>query len=197
MPSLFLSLSPPRFAFQTGSPPQPPSRVCGPLYTVGASIPSLPARQFHLQRCCGSHPGALSSSPQASTNLLSKRTGSASSCLPELGLGRCWTLPEGAAPTHWTMVWQSLQTRGKEKKPNPNTFTDRPWELSAGTAEEGHSNVMCIFRGQLFLSLTWIPFPPIIRLLNSQSRAPNLLAVKHVRPSPDTNHWLIRSARET
>lgn len=89
MPSLFLSLSPPRFAFQTGSPPQPPSRVCGPLYTVGASIPSLPARQFHLQRCCGSHPGALSSSPQASTNLLSKRTGSASSCLPELGLGRC------------------------------------------------------------------------------------------------------------
>lgn len=85
------------------------------------------------------------------------------------------------------LPWRTEQWSGrvyrleeKKKKPNPNTSTDRPGELSAGTADEGHSNVMCIFLGQLFLSLTWTPFPPIIRLLNSQSRAPNLLAVRHI-----------------
>ena len=43
MPSLFLSLTPPRFAFQTGSPPQPPSQVCGPRVHSWRHDPSPPA----------------------------------------------------------------------------------------------------------------------------------------------------------
>lgn len=70
-----------------------------------------------------------------STNLFCRETGQPAAACPALScVCRCRALPEGAALTHWAMLWQGLETW---KKKNPNTFTYHPWGLAAGTAEEG------------------------------------------------------------
>lgn len=178
-------------------PNQEPSATSQPgmrTQCMQMALRSLPAPQFHLQRCCGSHPGARSSSPQASTNLLSKWTGSASSCLPELGLCRCWTLPEGAALTHWAMVWQSLQTGGKKKKTQPKHFHWSPRRALGRHSRRG--TLKC----DVYFPRTAFPFSNMNSLPSNHqasqlpiqgSQSPGGKA----HPSPDTNHWLICCAR--
>lgn len=147
------------------------------------ALRSLPAPQFHLQRCCGSHPGALSSSPQASTNSspldwLSKQLPARARTLTLLNFAR-----RGCPDTLSNGLAEFTDWRKKTKnKTQPKHFHRSP-QRALSRHSRGHSNVLCIFLGQLFFSLTWTPFPPIIRLLNSQSRAPRCLWRLH--PSPD------------
>lgn len=83
--------------------------VADRVYAVGAPFshhpPVSPAEVLPLSSWRPQYSFA-----QASTDLLSKWTGSASSCLPKLSLCCCWTLPEGAALKHRAMFWQSLKT---------------------------------------------------------------------------------------
>lgn len=110
--SLHPCLWPPRFAFQASSSRHQPSRIrgcCRPSVCSRRSLlsppPVSPAEVLPLSSWRPQYSFA-----QASTDLLSKWTGSASSCLPKLSLCCCWTLPEGAALKHRAMFWQSLKT---------------------------------------------------------------------------------------
>ena len=114
LPILFLyplfSFSP-RFAFQASSSGDSPVRYVGagdPVLAVRAPFPlrppGSPAEVWRLSSWRPRCRSRRQHKPPLQVDW------SASSCLPKPGLCCCWTLPEGAALTHWAMLWQSSKT---------------------------------------------------------------------------------------
>lgn len=148
--SIHYCLWPPRFTFQENSSWQHPSQVCGCWrqeqadWAPSSHCPPPPPANF---TCKGA--AALILVPKSSSSRLAQTfssSGLVSKRLPAQALTSClcygWAVPEGAALTHWEMLWQSLKTKKKKK-------TSKHFHLSSPRALSRHSwrgtLKMCIF----------------------------------------------------